>query len=137
MWRNKQTTYIHNITIETIMSSFDRSSGNIPRNNFIITLTRMLEKLEICIFNERSSVVNVFPSINGIIKTLNEEAQNDLTVLSQKISDWRKSKKPYTREDVEDAYGELVAYLHTGYLKEVNYSAAPKYAKKGHLKAPT
>ena len=118
------------------MSGFDRSSGNIPRNNFIITLTRMVEKLEICIFNERESVVIIFPAMKGIIKTLNAEAQKDLHSLSQKINDWERNKKAYKKEDIEDAYGELIAYLHEGYLKEVNYSATPKYERKGHLKIP-
>jgi len=118
------------------MASFSRSSDNIPRNRFIAELIEKTSNLEDMIYVHRVSVIAVFPAMKGIIQTLNEEAQKDLNELKEKIVDWRRNKRKYDREAVEDAYGELMAYLHTGYLKEVNYAAKPKYTKKAHLKVP-
>ena len=113
----------------------DGTLRNEPRNFFVTTLTQMTKDLNYLIFVERASVVQVFPAMKGIILFLNKKAQDDLAELYKKSRGWEANTRAYDKtKDIPKAYGDLMAYLHTGYLKEVNY-ATPKYGKQ-KLSAP-
>lgn len=101
--------------------AFNNDYGNNPRNYFVTVLIQKAKDVDEMLYVNRSSVIHVFPAMKGIIQFLNAESQKELSELSQKIDEWRSNKKRYDRESIENAFGELMAYLHTGYLKEVNW----------------
>jgi len=104
----------------------ERSYGNEPRNYFITVLIQKTSELEEMIFVNRATVISVFPAMQGIILMLNQKAQKDLKDLYGKIEKWDQNKLQYDKHQVRKAYGELMSYLHTGYLKEVNI-ATPRF----------
>ena len=109
--------------------AFSKNDGNEPRNYFVTMLIQKLSELEYLIFVQRASVINVFPAMKGIIAMLNMESQKELYEIYETIEKWEKNQKRYTKADIEKIYGRLMGYLHTGYLKEVNW-IKPRFEAK-------
>jgi len=107
--------------------AFNSDYGSTPRNYFVNQLTSVVFDVKSKIFDQRASVVDVFPAMKGIIATLNAESQNDLKEIVNDIDAWRANQKRYSKKEIEDTFFKIVAYLHTGYLKEVNW-VKPRFA---------
>lgn len=107
--------------------AFNNDYGQSPRNYFVNTLIQITRDIYYMIFVKRVSIIEIYPALKGVIGSLNEESQKDLAPLYKKIEQFENRQVRVTRHDIEKTYNELMQYLHTGYLKEVNW-IKPRFA---------
>lgn len=110
--------------------------GNNPRNFFVNSLIHLTNNVRDMIYLKRDHIIYLYPALKSIIGSLNEESQKELKPIYDKITKFEKRECRVMRTDIEDTYNEIMRYLHTGYLKEVNYAAKPLIERRGKLKVP-
>ena len=103
------------------MQTNDSYGGQEPRQVFINRLIYLTTQLQGYICVERAGPVKVFPAIKGIILLLDAKSQKELTSLYDRIERYETGKTDYNRHDIQNLFGDLMKYLHTGYLKELSW----------------
>lgn len=96
-----------------------------PRKVFLNLLLWNVKIIETHIYMQRNSSA-ALRALMGLIDSLDQKSKKDLGERYDQLKEVSEGKSPLYDGMLEEAFSEILSYLHEGYLKEMRF-ATPRY----------
>lgn len=107
--------------------------GGEPHKYFVNKLIFITTNIEHRLYETNESIVGILSSIEGIIAILKPKDKKELKNTIKQIYDWQDNiNQIHSRREVKRLFGEVMDYLHGGWLKEVTIK--PRFDRPGKMK---